>query len=164
MARKVFYSFCYSDDINRTMVVRNRWVTKGTQSISGVIDKAEFEKIKRTGDKAVCNWIDRQLEGTSVTVVLLGTNTLSRKFVQYEIRESYRRGNAIVGVHINSIKDMSTGRESLRCNVHAPVGYYDNGTTAYFDEICDGIYDYVSGNGYENLGAWVESAAQRKGK
>lgn len=50
MARKVFYSFCYSDDINRCMVVRNRWVTYGNQIHSGIIDKAEFEKIKRTGE------------------------------------------------------------------------------------------------------------------
>ena len=62
MARSVFYSFCYSDDINRTMVVRNRWVTQGNQTVSGIIDKAEFEKLKRTGDKAVYNWIDKQLE------------------------------------------------------------------------------------------------------
>lgn len=44
MARKVFYSFCYSDDINRCMVVRNRWLTYGNQIQSGIIDKAEFEK------------------------------------------------------------------------------------------------------------------------
>lgn len=105
MARKVFYSFCYGDDINRCMVVRNRWVTYGNQIQSGIIDKAEFEKIKRTGDQAVYRWINKQLEGTSVTVVLLGTNTLSRKFVQYEICESIKRGNAIVGIHINNIRD-----------------------------------------------------------
>ena len=51
MARKVFYSFCYGDDINRCMVVRNRWVTYGNQIQSGIIDKAEFEKIKRTTER-----------------------------------------------------------------------------------------------------------------
>lgn len=163
MARKVFYSFCYEDDINRTMVVRNRWVTQGTQTVSGVIDKAEFEKVKKQGDKAIYNWIDRQLEGTSVTVVLLGTNTLSRHFVQYEICESIKRGNAILGIHINRIKDMATGKISAKGNVHTIIGYYPSGSAAYFDNICDGIYDYVDNNGYANLGVWVERAAQARG-
>ena len=164
MARKVFYSFCYSDDINRTMVVRNRWVTQGGQLASGIIDKAEFEKIKKQGDKAVYDWIDKQLVGTSVTVVLLGTNTLSRKFVHYEICESIKRGNAILGVHINSIKDMVTGSTSHKCNTHTIIGYYNDGSGAYFDKISDGIYDYVADNGYTYLDTWVERAAQRKGK
>ena len=164
MARRVFYSFCYSDDINRTMVVRNRWVTQGNQTFSGIIDKAEFEKLKRTGDKAVHNWIDKQLEGTSVTVVLLGTNTLTRSFVQYEICESIKRGNAVIGVHINNIRDMITGRTSTKCNLHSVIGYYEDNTSAYFDKHNDGVYDYIHDNGYENLGKWVESAAKKKEK
>lgn len=164
MARRVFYSFCYSDDINRTMVVRNRWVTQGNQTISGIIDKAEFEKLKRTGDKAVHNWIDKQLEGTSVTVVLLGTNTLTRPFVQYEICESIKRGNAVIGIHVHNIKDMLTGWTSSKCNTHAVIGHYNDNTPAYFDNINQGIYDYILENGYANLGAWVENAAKKKGK
>lgn len=164
MARSVFYSFCYSDDINRAMVVRNRWVTHGGQVVSGIIDKAEFEKLKRTGDKAVCNWIDKQLEGTSVTVVLLGTNTLKRPFVQYEICESIKRGNAVIGVHVHNIKDMLTGQISLKCNIHTVIGQYNDNSPAYFDNHNDGVYDYKIDNGYENLGQWVESAAKKKGK
>ena len=164
MARKVFYSFCYGDDINRCMVVRNRWVTYGNQIQSGIIDKAEFEKIKRTGDQAVYRWINKQLEGTSVTVVLLGTNMLSRKFVQYEICESIKRGNAIVGIHINNIRDMLTGQVSARCNIHSAIGEYNDGTPAYFDSFCDEIHDYLNENGYSNLNSWVENAARRKGK
>ena len=70
MARRVFFSFHYDNDINRSMTVRNSWVTQGKEA-AGFIDKAEFEKVKRQGEKAVHNWIDKQLEGTSVTVPLL---------------------------------------------------------------------------------------------
>lgn len=161
MARKVFYSFCYSEDINRTMVVRNRWVTQGSQTISGIIDKAEFEKIKKRGDQAVYDWIDEQLEGTSVTVVLIGSNTLDRKFVQYEIGKSIERGNAIIGVHINKIKNMQTLSTSVKGNVHTVIGYYQDNSPAYFDKVCDGIYDYVQEDGYTNLGKWVEKAAKK---
>lgn len=164
MARKVFYSFCYSDDINRCMVVRNRWLTYGNQIQSGIIDKAEFEKIKRTGDQAVYNWIDKQLKDTSVTIVLLGTNTLSRKFVQYEICESIKRGNAIVGIYINGIRDMITGQTTKKSNTHIAIGKYSGNIPAYFDSFCDEIHDYVTENGYSNLDKWVESAVRKKGK
>ncbi|BDP76418.1 hypothetical protein EfmAA242_06460 [Enterococcus faecium] len=70
---------------------------RGTKE-AGFVDKAEFEKVKRNGDIAIKNWIDNQLIGTSVTVVLIGKETLDREYVKYEIQESYKRGNAILAV------------------------------------------------------------------
>ncbi|NLI92971.1 MAG: TIR domain-containing protein [Peptococcaceae bacterium] len=164
MARRVFFSFHYENDINRAMVVRNSWVVQGTKE-ANFIDKAAFEAVKRQGDQAVHNWIDKQLDGTSVTVVLIGSETLTRPFVQYEICQSLNRGNAIIGVYINGIKDMTTGYITLQGNVHTVVGSYNNtGSPVYFDAIADGIYDYTSGNGYQNLGNWIESAARKHNK
>ena len=163
MARRVFFSFHYEEDINRSMVVRNSWVTQGKE-VAGFIDKAEFEKVKKEGKEAVCRWIDKQLVGTSVTVVLIGKETLNRPFVQYEIRKSIERGNAIIGVYIHNIKDMITQKTSIKGNPHTIIGYYEGKIPAYFDNVCDGIYDYSQNNGYSNLGIWIEEAAQKKGK
>lgn len=163
MARRVFFSFHYDNDINRSMTVRNSWVTQGKEA-AGFIDKAAFEQIKRQGDNAVHRWIDKQLEGTSVTVVLIGSETLNRPFVQYEICKSLQRGNALIGVHINGIRDMRTLKGSTKCNVHTIVGHYNDNTPAYFDKVCDGIYDYTTQNGYVNLGTWIESAAKAHNK
>lgn len=71
MARRVFFSFKYKQDVSRAMVVKNSWVTQGREA-AGFIDAADFEKLKRQGDTAIKNWINKQLEGTSVTVVLVG--------------------------------------------------------------------------------------------
>lgn len=158
MARSVFYSFHYQNDITRVMVVRNRWVTQGGQIVSGVIDHADFEQVKRQGDAAIRRWIDKQLEGTSVTVVLIGADTLNRPYVQYEICESLKRGNSVIGVDINSIKDFN-GRTSALCSHHTKIGQYGDGRPAYFDDIASGIYDYIYDDGYNNLGRWVEKAA-----
>ena len=145
------------------MVVRNSWVTQGKET-AGFIDKAEFEQIKRSGDKAVHNWIDKQLEGTSVTVVLLESETLNRPFVKYEICKSIARGNAIIGIYIDGVRDMCTFSYSTKANVHTIIGRYEDDTPAYFDEICDGIYDYVTQNGYQNMGYWIEKAAKAHNK
>lgn len=163
MARKVFFSFHYDNDINRSMVVRNSWVTQGKET-AGFIDKAEFEKIKRQGDTAVHNWINKQLEGTSVTVVLIGSQTLTRPFVQYEICKSLERGNAVIGVRIHSIRDMITHATDYIGNTHTIIGSYSNGKPVYFDDVHDGLYDYIVDNGYKHLGEWIEAAASAHGK
>ena len=163
MARRVFFSFHYENDINRSMTVRNSWVTQGKEA-AGFIDKAGFEQVKRQGETAVHKWIYEQLEGTSVTVVLIGSDTLNRPFVQYEICKSLQKGNAVIGVYINNIKDMRTQKYSTRCNSHTIIGYYDDKSPAYFDDICDGIYDYTFQDGYKNLGTWIEKAAKLHNK
>ena len=163
MARRVFFIFHYDNDINRSMTVRNSWVTQGKE-IAGFIDKAEFERVKRQGERAVHNWIDKQLEGTSVTVVLIGAETLNRPFVQYEICQSLQRNNGVIGVYIHGIRDMVTRQTSSRGIAHTIIGWYSDGRPAYFDEVCDGIYDYTTQNGYNNLGIWIEAAAQKHGR
>jgi len=142
MARKVFFSFKYQD-VSRAMVVRNSWVTQGTQA-AGFIDKADFEKVKRQGDQAIRNWIDRQLEGTSVTVVLVGAKTCSSRWVKYEIEKSIARGNGLLGIDISKIKDLQ-GNTSERCG-QIPKGYK--------------FYLWNNDEGYKKLGGWIETAAK----
>ena len=98
MARHAFFSFKYKD-VSRAMVVRNSWVTQGKEA-SGFIDAADFEEVKRKGDTAIKNWIDKQLEGTSVTVVLVGEKTCNSRWVKYEIKKSIERGNGLLGTHV----------------------------------------------------------------
>ena len=53
------------------------------------------------------------------------------------------------------------GYTSTACDRHTVIGYYDDGRPAYFDNVADGIYDYVNQDGYNNLDAWVEAAVRR---
>lgn len=95
MARRVFFSFKYKD-VSRAMVVRNSWVTQGKEA-AGFVDAADFEKIKRQGDPAIKRWIDNQLNGTSVTVMLVGKYTCNSRWVKYEIQKSIEIGNGLLG-------------------------------------------------------------------
>ena len=65
---------------------------------------------------------------------------------------------------IHNIKDMITQKTSVKGNPHTIIGYYDGKIPAYFDDICDGLYDYLENNGYCNLGIWIEEAAKWKNK
>lgn len=145
MARKVFFSFKY-EDVTRAMVVRQSAVTKGEEA-AGFIDKADFEKIKKQGDQAIKNWIDAQLKGTTVTAVLVGAETCASRWVKYEIEQSIKRGNGLLGIDISKIKDWD-GKTSERCG-QIPTGY--------------DFYLWVKNDGYKNLGDWVEKAAKAAG-
>lgn len=159
MARKVFYSFHYANDINRAMIVRNHSVTNEEEK-KAIIDKAEFEKVKKESEIAVKRWINKQLKGTSVTVVLIGKETLDRYFIKYEIMQSIIKGNTIVGVLIHNVPDMRTGEISEPGDPNTVI-CYRNGKPVSFYEICDSfIHDYDEDNGYKNLGKWVENAIE----
>ena len=146
MARKVFFSFKY-EDVSRANVVRNSWVIQGREA-AGFIDKAAFESLKKEGDLAIRRWINKQLEGTSVTVVLVGEKTCNSRWVKYEIEKSIERGNGLLGIDISKIKDLQ-GNTSVRCG-QIPKGYP--------------FYLWNNEQGYLNIGKWIEQAAKSAGK
>ena len=147
--RKVFFSFD-QDDVFRANVVRKSWVTKDKGKAAGrFIDKADIEKLKRTSDEAIENWINQQLQGTSVTCVLIGTATYKSRWVKYEIKQSILKGNGLLGIYIHKIKDLN-GLITTQGSNPLPGSY---ATYAWF-------YD----DGYNNLGDWIEKAARQAGE
>ena len=146
MARRVFFSFEYKHDVSRAMVVRNSWVTQGKEA-AGFLDAADFEEVKKGGDKAIKKWIREQLNGTSVTVVLVGSHTCTSKYVQYEIDQSEKRSNGLLGIDVSKIKDLN-GNTTKRCG-EIPSGYP--------------FYLWDKHDGYNNMGDWIEKAAEGAG-
>ena len=147
MARRVFFSFEYEHDVSRAMVVRNSWVTQGKEA-AGFSDAAAFEEVKKGGDAAIKRWIREQLKGTSVTVVLVGSQTCSSRYVQYEIGQSVDRGNGLLGVDVSKIKDLN-GHIAERCG-KIPKDYP--------------FYLWNKDDGYNNMGNWIEQAAKSAGR
>src|SRR5580704_3454502 len=104
MARRVFFSFHYERDLWRVNVVRNSGAIEGI-SAAGFHDASLWEESKKKGDEAVKKLIDSGLDSATVTVVLIGAETASRKYLSYEIEQSLARGNGIFGIRVNNIKD-----------------------------------------------------------
>jgi len=108
MARKVFFSFHYSRDVRRIVQVRNSWVMRLEGEAQPFYDKAEFEEAKKRAG-GIENWIEDQLKGTSVTVVLFGTETYGRKWVRHEIKRSYDLKKGLLAIDIHKLKDPKLG-------------------------------------------------------
>lgn len=142
MAHRTFFSFHYEQDVWRASVVRNSATTKPNITPE-FIDASLWEEAKRKGDDAIRRLINNGLLGTTVTAVLIGSRTSTRRWVQYEIEKSLDRGNGLFGIYIHNIADQNGNTDSKGTNP-LPYGY----TT----------YDWVYDNGYSNLGSWVDEA------
>jgi hypothetical protein len=141
MAHRTFFSFNYEEDVWRATNVRNC----GALNKADVefIDASLWEEAKSQSDAAIKQLIDDALSKSTVTAVLIGANTASRRWVRYEIDESIRLGKGLFGVHIYRIKDRD-GNESTQGTNPLPAGYP--------------VYMWNKNNGAENLGKWVDAA------
>jgi hypothetical protein len=156
MVRHVFFSFHYERDHWRANQVRNSWVTQD-RDVAGYVDTAEWESLKRQSNSAIESWIDDQLDGTSVSVVLIGAETYDRDWIDYEIEESAKRGNGILGVLIHNLKDKEGHTDSRGKNPLSKWHYTD--PREEFTDVWE-TYDWNLHDGRENFGDWVEEAKQ----
>ena len=106
MARRTYFSFHYKPDVTRAWVVRNSWVTKlaqGEREDAGFFDSSVFEAAQRESDDALKRFLREGLRNTTVTCVLVGSETSLRRWVRYETFHSFIRGNGLLAVRIHTI-------------------------------------------------------------
>ena len=159
LARRVFFSFDYDRDVWRASQVRNSDMTSDSR---GFIDAAEWESIKRGGDRAIKRWINRQLDGTSVTAVLIGAKTNKSRWIRYEIQRSWELGKGILGIRIHKIKNRNRRTDSAG-SIDFGEFCTGDGNCEEFDELFD-VYDWKDDDGYDNLEYWIENAADAAGR
>ena len=157
MAKSVFFSFDYDRDIWRVSQVRNSQVVKPDGEEDGFIDSVSWEEVKRKGDDAIKSWINRQLNGTSVTIVLIGAKTSESKWVKYEIQASADKGNKLLGIYIHQIKDMRQQTDYKGTNPFESFTLTKrDGTKINLATIIPN-YDWVTQDGRNNIAHWIES-------
>ena len=158
MARRAFYSFHYKPDNWRAAKVRNMGVVDGNKPATD----NDWETVKKGGDKAIQKWIDGQLKGKSVAIVLIGEKTAGRKWIKYEIKKAWQDGKGVMGIYIHNLKDKD-GNQSAKgknpfddCKIGDKsmskiVKAYDPPyvTSSY-------VYDHIK----ENLADWIEKAIE----
>lgn len=177
MARVVFFSFDYGD-VWRVNQVRNSGTFVGERR-SGFRDKAEYEQFKQRGDAQIRRWIRDQMQGCSVTCVLIGSAACESKWVHFEIKESISRGMGLVGVYIHKLK--VSGQSDRSGALLKPPNPLDHHKIAGSDHANARLFADRASDRYEthtwephgsiggslstnDLGAWVEEAARRAGR
>lgn len=162
MARRVFFSFHYARDVRRIVQIRNSWVIRAKGEAQPFYDGADFEEAKKRAG-GIERWIEEQLKGTSVTVVLFGAETYNRDWVRYEIKRSHELNKGIVAIDIHKVKDPQYGVDVQGRN---PLEYWQiekNGRQVAFSSIYK-TYDWIDNNGFNNMASWIEAAATAVGR
>lgn len=147
MARRTFFSFHYKH-IWKVNQIRSMPNIIGTAA-AGFQDASLWEASKKKGKKHIEGMIDKSLENTSVTVVLITYGAADREFINYEIDQSLARGNGLVAVQIHHLKDPNVEGNSPGT---IPSKIKSNGFKAY---------KYTN---KEALAKWIEEAATIAGK
>ena len=98
----------------RVQVVKRHHVTKGNYTAAGYFDGSLEEKSKKEGDDAVRRLINRGLQGSSVTCVLIGQETYKRRWVDYEIFKSIELGMGVLGIRIHQIADARMALNAMK--------------------------------------------------
>ena len=148
MARKAFYSFHYNPDNWRAAQVRNIGVIEGNRPATD----NDWETVKKGGDAAIKRWIVDQIQGRSCTVVLVGSKTTGRKWIDYEIVKSWDDDMGVVGIHIHGLKT-SEGTVSVKGkNPFASIKYGNTGKMLSSIVKC---YDPAGSNSQQRY-QWIE--------
>jgi hypothetical protein len=164
MMRKVYFALDYEDVKDfRANAVRNSWVIQKGEA-AGFWDAADWDMVKKQDDESIKRWIDSQLDGASVTAVLIGTGTFERKWVTYEIKKSHEERKGLFGIYLHNIKDGDGKTISKGKNPFDNLHFFDlSGRKVQLSTIYPS-YDWVSANGSNNLWSWVEQAARKAGR
>jgi hypothetical protein len=112
MTRKVFYSFHYIPDNWRASQVRNIGAIEGNKPAKD----NDWETVTKGGEKAIEEWIDGQMTGRSCVIVLIGSDTAKRKWINYEIKKAWGSGKGLLGVHIHGLKDSDSKTSTKGAN------------------------------------------------
>jgi len=137
---------------------------------NAAVSDNDWETVTKGGDDAIKKWIAGQMDGKSCSIVLIGAGTAGRKWINYEIEQSWNKGKGLLGVHVHNLKD-NDGKQSYKGN--NPFNGFtitQNSQTIYLSTIVK-VYDppfTVSTDVYkhisDNLAAWVEDAVKLREK
>jgi hypothetical protein len=158
MARKTFYSFHYTPDCWRVSKVRNIGAIEDNKPAAD----NDWETVTRGGDAKIKEWIENQMKGRTCTVVLAGSNTANRKWINHEIIQSWNKGLGVFVIYIHNLTD-SAGKQSTKgAN---PLDYITLGNTEKklssiaksYDPpktVSADVYNYIAAN----IEQWIEDA------
>ncbi|RPH31576.1 MAG: TIR-like domain-containing protein [Bacteroidales bacterium] len=160
MSQRIFFSFHFDNEPWRANLVISSWEKKPEREARGYSIPANYERLKKGEDAEIKKWIDEQLEGTSVTVVLIGSESFNRPYCKYAIEKSFERGNGMVGIYLHKIKDKNGNVSPRGSNKFGVIGMDKNNNPVFFS-FSYPTYDWVDDNGFLKLNDWIEEATKK---
>lgn len=158
MAKRIFYSFHYNNDVFRVQQIRNIGALEENKPVS----VNEWETIKKGGTRAIENWIDETMKYRSCVIVLVGSETANRPWVKYEIEKAWKDGKGLFGIYIHNLNCPRNGRCYKGSNPFDQFIFTDGrGNRKYIN-----CYDPTPSDAYNsikyNIEDWIEQSVQER--
>ena len=163
--RRAFYSFHFDIDAWRAGQVRNIGVTEHDEPVSS----NAWEEVKRGGDAAIRKWINDQMSTRSCVIVLIGSQTANRKWVNYEIERAWTDKKGLLGINIHRLlnqdgKATAKGNNPflyIKLTSGETIANYPQHARVYDPPHTDSkdVYGYIK----DHLEEWVENAIKNRG-
>ncbi|MGV0071288.1 TIR domain-containing protein [Mycobacterium colombiense] len=160
MARSIFASFHYDADSWRVQQVLKMGAIEG----DSLVTAQEWESVKRKTNEAIEKWIHDQMLRKSAVVVLVGAQTASRSWVEYEIRKAWTDRRPLVGVRIHGLKGSDQRPSRPGANPFSNVKLMDGRNLATLVPLYEpagydsqGVYNSIA----TNMDRWIGSAVTR---
>ncbi|WP_245747189.1 TIR domain-containing protein [Frateuria terrea] len=158
VTRRVFFSFHFDNDYWRTQQIRNIGALEG----QSLCTPNAWEEVKRKGDSAIEKWIADNMHGKSCVVVLVGSETASRRWVRHEIVKAWNDKRGVVGIRVDRLLDRNSQTSVAGANPFDAITFGDSGpklssvvqliTPTGNDS--KGVYASIS----NNIERWIEEA------
>lgn len=152
----VFFSFHYDRDAWRVQQILNM----GALETQTILTAQKWEEVKYKGDAAIEKWISEQMAHKSAVVVLIGNETATRPWVDYEIRKAWNDKRRLVGIRIHGLADSGGNTDRPGANPFAAIAMSKGGTMADFVPIYDpagadsrGVHASIK----QNVQTWIDS-------
>jgi len=160
MARSTFVSFHYERDYWRVQQVLNMGAIEGQE----IVSSQKWEEVKRGGDQAIKNWIEKEMKYKAAVVVLIGAQTASRPWVKYEITKAWNEKRPLVGIRIHGLKDSDENTDTSGADPFEKVTFDTGGSLADYVTVhtpmgTDSNQVYASIK--NNIESWVANAYRR---
>lgn len=155
MARRVFFSFHYKPDVQRSEVVKKSQFLRGKE-LAGFFDSSAMEEAQRKDPDALRRFLTREMEGSSVVCVLIGQETASRQWVRFEILQGLVDARGVVGVRVHTIADFNRNVAQAGPNPFDVLGVYcKDGNVYVVERSTDGTkWQYTTDFGKTPLEHW----------
>jgi MTH538 TIR-like domain (DUF1863). len=161
MVSSVFFSFQYDPDNWRVQQV----MKVGAISGKPLFTPQDWEKVRRKTDKAIKEWIQKQMLYTKDVIVLVGATTYKSHWVKYEIEKAWNDKRPLLGVRIHGLLDKDGRRASCGQNPFEHVSLRNGKTVADYVKLInpDGnnskdVYRDIE----ENLEKWLKNYAYKQ--
>lgn len=140
-AHNIFISHFEKDD-KYVQDLKNRLIASGKNVKNFSVDSTKHKDGRTPSDQVIMRLLNIRIKACSTFICLLGPDTHSRPWVNYEIRKAYKEGKKVIGVYTHGNKDKvelpepmkKYGTSTLGWNSLDKLGDIISGKTTTFED------------------------------